>query len=82
MLVNNGLSPEGIVIKMQTHEDRAEVWQEYYNKSIDSVTGNPGSGACTTNSSVGGSETTQIECDRFDADTLAVSKVQIEVELT
>ena len=81
VLVNRELST-GIEIKMQTHEDRAEVWQEYYNKSIDSVTGNPGSGRCTTNSNVGGSDTVQIECKPFNADKLAVSKVQIEVELT
>ena len=82
VLVNDGSNPSDIVIKMQTHPDRAQVWQDYYNRSIDSVTGNSGSGDCTTNSSVGGSETTQIECKPFDADKLAVSKVQIEVELT
>ena len=81
VLVNRGRSMN-VTITMRTHPERAQVWQEYYSESIDSVTGNPGSGACTTNSSVGGSETTQIKCDRFDADKLAVSKVQIEVELT
>ena len=79
VLVNNGSSPEDIVIKMQTHPERAQVWQDYYNRSIGSATGTTGS--CTT-PNVGGSDTIQIKCKPFNADKLAVSKVQIEVELT
>jgi len=80
VLVNNGSNPEDIVIKMQTHPERAQVWQDYYNRSIKSATGTTGS--CTTPPSGGGSDTIQIECDPFDADKLAVSQVRIRVTLT
>ena len=82
VLVNNGSNPSGIVIKMQTHPDRAQVWQDYYNRSIESATDPGTTGSCTTDPSVGGSDTTQIECDPFDADRLVVSQVRIQVTLT
>jgi hypothetical protein len=82
VLVNNGSSPEDIVIKMQTHEDRAGVWEEYYEEQI-AAADSSWSGDCDDrNTSVGGSDTIQIECKPFNVDKLAVSKVQIEVELT
>ena len=82
VLVNNGSNPSDIVIKMQTHEDRAGVWEEYYEEQI-AAADSSWSGDCDDrDSSVGGSDTTQIECKPFNADKLAVSKVQIEVELT
>ena len=81
VLVNRE-SSTGIEIKMQTHPERAQVWQDYYNRSIESArTDSNAAGSCTT-SNVDGSDTTQIECKPFNADKLAVSKVQIEVELT
>ncbi|PSP97677.1 hypothetical protein BRD07_06305 [Halobacteriales archaeon QS_9_68_42] len=79
VLVNNGSSPEDIVIKMQTHEDRAGVWEEYYEEQI-AAANSSWAGNCG-NTSVGGSDAV-IECDSFNADKLAVSKVQIGVELT
>ena len=82
VLVNNGSNPSNIVIKMQTHEDRAGVWEEYYEEQI-AAADSSWSGDCDDrDSSVGGSDTTQIKCDSFNADKLAVSKVQIGVELT
>ena len=81
VLVNRE-SSTGIEIKMQTHEDRAGVWEEYYEEQI-AAADSSWSGDCDDrDSSVGGSDTTQIKCDSFGADKLAVSKVQIEVELT
>ena len=81
VLVNRE-SSTGIEIKMQTHEDRAGVWEEYYEEQI-AAADSSWSGDCDDrDSSVGGSDTTQIECKPFNADKLAVSKVQIEVELT
>jgi hypothetical protein len=81
VLVNRE-SSTGIEIKMQTHPERAQVWQDYYNESIKLArTDSDAAGFCTT-SNVGGSDTIQIECKPFNADKLAVSKVQIEVELT
>jgi hypothetical protein len=79
VLVNDGSSPEGIEIKMQTHPERAQVWHDYYNRSIGSV--NDTAGSCTT-PPVDGSDTIQIKCDSFGADKLVVSKIRIEVELT
>ena len=82
VLVNNGSNPEDIVIKMQTHPERAQVWQDYYNQSINSSATDPNTtGSCTT-SDVAGSDTIQIECEPFDADKLAVSQVRIRVTLT
>jgi len=79
VLVNDGSSPEGIEIKMQTHPERAQVWHDYYNRSIGSV--NDTAGSCTT-PPVDGSDTIQIKCDSFGADKLVVLKIRIEVELT
>ncbi|PSQ40551.1 hypothetical protein BRD14_08240 [Halobacteriales archaeon SW_5_68_122] len=81
VLVNRGRSMN-VTITMRTHPERAQVWQDYYNRSINLSATDPGTTGSCTNSSVGGSETTQIECKPFNADKLAVSKVQIGVELT
>ena len=82
VLVNNGSSPSNISIRMRTHEDRAQVWEDYYEEQI-AAANSSWSGDCDDrNSSVGGSDTTQIRCDPFGADKLAVSKVKIQVTLT
>ena len=82
VLVNDGSNPSDIVIKMQTHEDRAGVWEEYYEEQIAAADSSWNGDCDDRDSSVGGSDTTQIECKPFNADKIAVSKVQIEVELT
>jgi len=82
VLVNDGSNPSDVVIKMQTHPDRAQVWEAYYEEQI-SVADSSWSGNCDgRDPSVGGSATTQIECDPFDADRLVVSQVRIRVTLT
>ena len=82
VLVNNGSSPSNISIRMRTHEDRAQVWEAYYEEQI-AATNSSWSGDCDDRDpSVGGSDTIQIKCDPFGADKLAVSKVKIQVTLT
>ena len=82
VLVNNGSSPSNISIRMRTHEDRAQVWEDYYEEQI-AATNSSWNGDCDgRNPSVSGSDTTQIRCDPFGADKLAVSRVKIQLTLT
>ena len=77
VLVNRGGSTN-VTIAMRTHPDRVNAWEDYYTESIKAATGT----TPTCNRSTVDSQTVKLTCFDFNADKLAVSKVQIEVELT
>ena len=77
VLVNRGGSTN-VTIAMRTHPDRVNAWEDYYTESIKAATGT----TPTCNRSTVNSQTVKLTCFDFNADKLAVSKVQIEVELT
>ena len=77
VLVNRGGSTN-VTIAMRTHPDRVDAWENYYTESIEAATGT----TPTCNRSTVNSQTVKLTCFDFNTDKLAVSKVQIEVELT
>jgi hypothetical protein len=81
VLVNRGTSTN-VKIRVQTHVDRAGVWEEYLETQI-STADTSWSGDCDDRDpSVGGSDTTTVVCDGFDVDELAVSRIRVDVTLT
>lgn len=83
--VNSSDTTTDIGIVMETHPDRADVWAEYYEEQIETaaVSGSWGSGdACSVNESYGGPQEALVYCDEFDADSLSVASVEIDVTLT
>ena len=77
VLVNRGGSTN-VTIAMRTHPDRVDAWENYYTESIKAATGT----TPTCDRSTVDSQTVKLTCFDFNANKLAVSKVQIEVELT
>lgn len=77
VLVNNG-SSKNVTIRLRTHPDRADVWEEYLTNEIETATGSPPD--CTQNSLT--DDTTEVTCYGFDLEELAVSSVRIRVTLT
>ena len=77
VLVNRGGSTN-VTMTMRTHPDRVDAWENYYTESIEAATGT----TPTCNRSTVNSQTVKLTCFDFNTDKLAVSKVQIEVELT
>jgi hypothetical protein len=81
VLVNRGSSTD-VVLKMQTHPDRDDVWEEYYEERISAADSTWGGNCDDRDPTVGGPDTTMVICDGFDVDKLAVSRVRVRVVLT
>jgi hypothetical protein len=77
VLVNRGPSND-VTIEMQTHPDRADVWEDYWIEQVEAATGSPPS--CTR--SPIDADTVTLTCSGFAVDELAVSRVRVRVTLT
>ncbi|PSP81966.1 hypothetical protein BRC88_00395 [Halobacteriales archaeon QS_4_69_225] len=69
-----------VTVRLQTHPDRADVWEAYLNDSLATATG----GSPTCSRSTVGNDTVEVVCfdDTADVDRLAVARVRIRVTLT
>jgi hypothetical protein len=79
-VIVNKRSSTDVNITVQTHPDRAEVWERYLKENLKAGT-TAGSVTCTESTITPG-ETVELKCDGDDTDALAVSKVKIDVTLT
>lgn len=66
-----------VEIELETDPDRADVWVDYLEGEIESVTGSPGNCDVTESGS-----TATVSCDPFDVDSLTVARVRVRVTLT
>jgi hypothetical protein len=77
VLVNREQS-QNVTIEMQTHPDRADVWEDYWVEQVESATGTTPICARFTIDA----DTEKVTCWGFDVDKLAVSRVRVRVTLT
>ena len=77
VLVNRGQSTD-VTIEMQTHPDRADVWEDYWVEQVEAATGSPP----TCSQSTIDADTEKLTCSGFDVEELAVSRVRVRVTLT
>ncbi|PSQ17840.1 hypothetical protein BRD02_02515 [Halobacteriales archaeon QS_8_69_73] len=79
VLANRGTT-SNVTVRLQTHPDRADVWEAYLDDSLATATG----GSPTCSRSTVGDDTTEVVCfdDTADVDRLAVARVRIRVTLT
>ena len=80
VVLANRDTTSNVTVRLQTHPDRADVWETYLNESLATATG----GTPTCSRSTIGDDTTEVVCfdDTADVDRLAVSRVGIRVTLT
>lgn len=67
-----------VTIRMRTHPDRSSIWESYFEREIEAATGS--SIDCETTSI--DASTDQVLCYGFDVDSLSVSRVRVDVELS
>ena len=77
VLVNRGQSDD-VTIEMQTHPDRADVWEEYWIEQVEAATGTTPNCAQSTIDA----DTVKVTCWGFAVEELAVSRVRVRVTLT
>ncbi|MCY4730168.1 hypothetical protein KY092_06320 [Natronomonas gomsonensis] len=68
-----------VTIRMQTHPERAAVWEAYFEREIEDTTGTSNDYCDTTSVDV---TTDRVVCYGFTVDSLSVSRVRVDVELT
>ena len=78
VLVNRGIS-NNVTIRMRTHPDRADVWEDYYTEQAEAATGGT---TPTCSQSTISSDTVEVTCFGFNVDKLAVSRVRVQVTLS
>jgi hypothetical protein len=71
-------SSSNVTIKMQTHPDRADVWEDYWVEQGEAATGTTPSCARFTIDA----DTEKVTCWGFDLEELTVSRVRVSVTLT
>jgi hypothetical protein len=81
-VIVNKRSSSDVTITVQTHPDRAEVWERYLKENLAAGTTTTAGSVTCTESTITPGETVELECDGGDTDALAVSKVKIDVTLT
>ncbi len=77
VLENRGSTSNNVTIKMRTHPNRADVWEEYYTEQVKAAIGTtPDCSQSTIDS-----ETVELTCWNFSVQELAVSRARIRVTL-
>jgi hypothetical protein len=77
VLVNRGQSSD-VTIVMQTHPDRADVWEDYWEEQMEAATDSTPTCARSTIDA----DTVKLTCGGFTVEELVVSRVRVRVTLT